>query len=126
MSDEIYESVYGSLARAIVHTSTYSENGLAMRAGLATMEALEREHLGERALAAGDYLRTRLREALSGYEMVKEIRGIGLLNGIEFQAAAKTRAARLLRSFRENSSGHVRPGGGDAALPAGLPDANVR
>ncbi len=85
MSDQVYESVYGSMARAIVHTSTFSENGLAMRAGLATLEALEREHLGERALAAGDYLRTRLREALLGYEMVKEVRGLGLLNGIEFQ-----------------------------------------
>jgi ornithine--oxo-acid transaminase len=89
MSDRVYQSVYGSIARAIVHTSTFSENGLAMRAGLATIEALEREHLGERAQAAGDFLRTRLREALSGYEMVKEVRGVGLLNGIEFQAPRK-------------------------------------
>ena len=89
MSDQIYESVYGSIGRAIVHTSTYSENALAMRAGLATLEALEREHLADRTLAAGDYLRTRLREALSGYEMVKEVRGMGLLNGIEFQSPRK-------------------------------------
>src|SRR5579871_3317894 len=34
MSEPIYQSVYGSLRRAIVHTSTYSENSLAMRAGL--------------------------------------------------------------------------------------------
>ena len=33
MTDAIYESVYHSLKRAIVHTSTFSENGLAMRAG---------------------------------------------------------------------------------------------
>src|SRR6202008_204679 len=33
--DRIYDSVYGSLERAIVHTSTFSENNLAMRAGLA-------------------------------------------------------------------------------------------
>ncbi len=57
MSDRVYQSVYGSIARAIVHTSTFSENGLAMRAGLATLEALEREHLGDRACSAGDYLR---------------------------------------------------------------------
>jgi ornithine--oxo-acid transaminase len=89
LSGRIYDSVYGSLHRAIVHTSTYSENSLAMRAGLATLEVLEREHLGDRALAAGDYLRTRLRAALSDYEMVKEIRGIGLLNGIEFRPPRK-------------------------------------
>jgi ornithine--oxo-acid transaminase len=89
MSDEVYDSVYGSLKRAIVHTSTFSENALAMRAGLATLEVLEQENLGERAVRMGDYLRDRLRQALSGYEMVKEVRGVGLLNGIEFTAPRK-------------------------------------
>ncbi len=84
LTDDVYHSVYGSLQRAIVHTSTFSENGLAMQAGLATLDVLERERLGERAASAGDYLRDRLRAALSGFEMVKEVRGVGLLNGIEF------------------------------------------
>ena len=84
LTDEIYRSVYGSLKRAIVHTSTFSENGLSMRAGLATLEVLETERLGERAASLGSYLRDRLRSALSGYEMVKDVRGAGLLNGIEF------------------------------------------
>jgi ornithine--oxo-acid transaminase len=105
MSDPVYESVYGSIARAMVHTSTYSENGLAMRAGLASIEALEREHLGERALAAGDFLRTRLREALSGYEMVKEVRGVGLLNGIEFQPPRKLALRLSFEAF-----GKIHPG----------------
>jgi ornithine--oxo-acid transaminase len=86
MSDAIYKSVYSSLKRAIIHTSTFSENSLAMRAGLATLDVLERERLGERAERAGEYLRGRLRDVLSKYEMVKEIRGAGLLNGIEFRA----------------------------------------
>jgi acetylornithine/succinyldiaminopimelate/putrescine aminotransferase len=34
-------------------------------------------------------VRAQLREALSGYEMGKEVRGIGLLNGIEFQSPRK-------------------------------------
>ena len=89
MSDAVYGSVYPSLQRAIIHTSTFSENSLAMRAGLATLEVLDRERLGERAAAAGEYLRLRLHEALSNYEMVKEIRGAGLLNGIEFRAPSK-------------------------------------
>ena len=45
--------------------------------------------LGERARVAGNYLRQRLHEVLSNYEMVKEIRGVGLLNGIEFTAPLK-------------------------------------
>ena len=89
MSDEIYDSVYGSLKRAIVHTSTFSENALAMRAGLATLRVLEEERLGPRAVRLGEYLRNRLQHALSGYEMVKEVRGAGLLNGVEFTAPGK-------------------------------------
>jgi ornithine--oxo-acid transaminase len=88
-TDEVYDSIYGSLKRALIHTSTFSENGLAMRAGLATLNVLEHESLGDRAIAMGEYLRDRLRDALSGYEMVKEVRGAGLLNGIEFMTPRK-------------------------------------
>ena len=88
-TNEVYDSVYGSLKRALIHTSTFSENGLAMRAGLATLNVLEHESLGDRAIAMGEYLRDRLRDALSGYEMVKEVRGAGLLNGIEFMTPRK-------------------------------------
>lgn len=101
LSDEVYESVYGSLHRAIVHTSTYSENGLAMRAGLAALDVLERERLGEQAEAVGGYLRARLREALSPYEMVREVRGVGLLNGIEFQAPRKLALRLSFEAFRK-------------------------
>jgi ornithine--oxo-acid transaminase len=99
ISDEVYDSVYGSLKRAIVHTSTFSENALAMRAGLATLQVLEQERLGERSMAMGDYLRDRLRQGLSGYEMVKEVRGAGLLNGIEFTAPRKLRLRVPFEAF---------------------------
>ena len=92
MSDKIYDSTYGSLRRSIIHTSTFSENGLAMRAALATIEVLESERLGARSLEMGGLLRDRSREALIGYEMVKEVRGEGLLLGIEF---ASPRTLRL-------------------------------
>lgn len=91
MSEEVCKSVYSSLPRAFVHTSTFSENSLAMRAGLATLEVLEREALGERSVEAGDYLRRQLTEALREFEMVKDVRGLGLLMGIEFQAPKQLR-----------------------------------
>ena len=105
MSDEVYDSVYGSLKRAIVHTSTFSENSLAMRAGLATLQVLEQERLGERATGMGEYLRNRLREALSGYEMVKEVRGTGLLNGIEFTAPRRLLLRVPFEGFMKIHSG---------------------
>lgn len=86
MSKDICDSVYSTLPRAFVHTSTFSENTLAMRAGLATLKVLEREDLGSRAIQSGEYLRKALQIALGEFEMVKEIRGRGLLMGIAFQA----------------------------------------
>jgi ornithine--oxo-acid transaminase len=62
-----------------------------MRAGLATLEVLEREELGRRSIDAGRYLHERLTDALREFEMVKEVRGLGLLMGIEFRAPKQLR-----------------------------------
>jgi ornithine--oxo-acid transaminase len=101
MTDAVYRSVYGSLKRSIVHTSTFSENGLAMRAGLATLDVLERERLGERAAEMGEYLCSRLRELLAGCDVIKDIRGIGLMNGIEFQAPRRLDLRIYFEAFQK-------------------------
>jgi ornithine--oxo-acid transaminase len=100
MRDEIYHSVYNSLKRSIVHTSTYSENALSMRAGLATLDVLERYALGERAARLGEELRQRLRDALAGYEMVKEVRGMGMFSGIEFATPTRMTLRIPFETFR--------------------------
>jgi ornithine--oxo-acid transaminase len=99
MSDAICDSVYSSLQRSVIHTSTYSENSLAMRAGLATLDVLEDERLGARAAAAGEALRERLVARLSKYEMVGEIRGLGLLSAIEFKAPRRFRLRIPFQAF---------------------------
>jgi ornithine--oxo-acid transaminase len=105
MSDRVYEAVYDSLKRSIVHTSTFSENSMSMRAGLATLDVLERENLGERALAMGEVLRQRLRERLSGYEMVRDVRGMGMMSGIEFQTPKQIRLRVPFETFRHIHAG---------------------
>jgi len=99
-TDKVYDAVYGSLKRAIIHSSTFTENGLSMRAGLATIEVLENEGLGPRAVEMGDFLRDRLRHALNGYEMVKEVRGAGLFNGIEFVPPTSLKLRVPFEAFR--------------------------
>src|ERR1035441_2818363 len=86
MSTAVSDSVFSSLKRAIVHASTFGENSLAMRAGLATLDVLEEEGLGERGSQMGARLRQQLAEALAPYEMVRAVRGLGMLNGIEFRS----------------------------------------
>ena len=105
MSDKVYEAVYDSLKRSIVHTSTFSENSMSMRAGLATLDVLEGENLGERALVMGEVLRERLREALGGYEMVREVRGMGMMSGIEFQTPKSLTLRAPFEAFRHIHSG---------------------
>jgi ornithine--oxo-acid transaminase len=89
MTDTVYEGVYSSLRRAIVHTSTFSENSLSMRAGLATLDVLETESLGQRATELGSELRHRLQKELAPFEMIKQVRGLGMLSGIEFLSPTK-------------------------------------
>jgi ornithine--oxo-acid transaminase len=105
MRDDIYESVYGSLKRSIIHTSTYSENGLAMRAGLATLDVLDDEKLAERAERLGRELRAELQDRLSRFEMVSEVRGQGLLNGIVMQAPSSMRLRVSFQAFRAIHAG---------------------
>jgi len=100
MADAIYDSVYHSLGRAIVHTSTYSESGLAMRAGLATLDVLESEDLGDLARKRGERFRARLSEALASYEMVEEVRGLGYFSGIVFKAPSSLRLRLSFEAFR--------------------------
>ncbi len=89
VTDAVYEGVYSSMRRAIVHTSTFSENSLSMRAGLATLDVLEMKSLGQRATELGSELRHRLQEELAPFEMVKQVRGLGMLSGIEFAPPTK-------------------------------------
>jgi len=105
MSDDIYKSVFGSLSRSIIHTSTYSENGLAMRAGLATLQALDAENLGAQAEILGVRLRHRLSQAVQSYEMVGQVRGLGLLNGVEFCSPGSLRLRLPFAAFRKIHEG---------------------
>jgi ornithine--oxo-acid transaminase len=99
MTDAIYKSTYSSFKRSIVHTSTFSENSLAMRAGIATLEVLQEERLGERATALGQHLRQMLSARLADYEMIGEIRGIGMLTAVEFRAPKRLRLRIPFEAF---------------------------
>ena len=65
------------------HGTTFGGNPLAMRAGLATLTAIEAEGLMANALAQEERIRRGLTQALAGLPGVREIRGRGLMLGIE-------------------------------------------
>jgi acetylornithine/succinyldiaminopimelate/putrescine aminotransferase len=80
----IYDKVFSSLDRCVVHSSTFSQNDLAAVVGLATLDVLEEERLVERSATVGAYLLERLQALVGRYEFLKEVRGKGLVIAIEF------------------------------------------
>jgi ornithine--oxo-acid transaminase len=105
MRSDVCRSVYSSIDKACVHASTFSENALAMRAGLATLQIAEKEKLGERSTNLGNFLRSELMNRLSRFEMIKEIRGVGLFNAIEFQAPGSIGLKLLYAGFTKAHPG---------------------
>lgn len=65
------------------HGTTFGGNPLAMRAGVETLRIMEEEGLLANAVKVGDHLRAALASGLAGEKGVKEIRGRGLMLGIE-------------------------------------------
>jgi acetylornithine/N-succinyldiaminopimelate aminotransferase len=65
------------------HASTFGGNPLACAAALTTLEVIEEEQLLENAMMVGDYMRAMLKAQLAGLPEIKEIRGQGLMIGIE-------------------------------------------
>lgn len=65
------------------HGTTFGGNPLAMRAGVETLRIMEEEGLLANAVKVGDHLRAALARELAGEKGLKEIRGRGLMLGIE-------------------------------------------
>ena len=80
----IFDQVYSSMDRVLVHASTFGSNAQAMAAGLATLHVLDRDGVVENARKTGELLQTRLSELVERYELLREVRGRGLMIGIEF------------------------------------------
>ncbi|MDD3652835.1 MAG: aspartate aminotransferase family protein [Desulfotomaculaceae bacterium] len=84
-TDEIWKKAYGSMDRATLHTSTFGGNTLAAAAAIATLEVLYEQNLPERARESGSYLLAGLRRLKEKYPLIKDVRGLGLMAGIEFR-----------------------------------------
>src|SRR3979409_867401 len=80
----IFDKIFNQMDRAVVHGSTFAKNDLAMAAGIATLEVIEDEKLVEQAAKRGAELRLALTRMVPGYELMKEVRGKGLMIGVEF------------------------------------------
>jgi len=81
---EIHSRVFDTMDRCFAHSNTFGQNDLAMAAGLATLEVLAEEKLVEHAAEVGDYLLDGLTTLADRYELLTEVRGKGLMIGLQF------------------------------------------
>ena len=85
-----------------VHFNTYGGNPVSMASGLATMEVIDAEGIQANAAKIGDYLLDELRGLQDKHELIGDVRGMGLMIGLELvtdrksKAPAKEAAAELM------------------------------
>jgi len=91
---EIYNRAVGTLERSYVHQSTFGRNRLSMAAGLATLRVIERDGLVEQSARLGSVLSAGLTELQTRHDMLREVRGKGLMIGIEL-GAPRSRMGRV-------------------------------
>jgi ornithine--oxo-acid transaminase len=81
---KISDSVFSSMDRAVVHSSTFAQNQMAMVAGLATLQAFEDEDILDRVRRTGDSFMKALQPLVERHEFLHEVRGKGLMIGLVF------------------------------------------
>lgn len=88
-SDEIEESVH---RRGFAFYTSHVSDPLPASVGVAVLETIEQENLLERSREMGEYLAARLRELQRRHEEIGDVRGMGLLRGIELVKDRESRA----------------------------------
>ncbi len=94
---EIFQKVFNRMERCIINASTFAENNLAMAAGLATLRVLDEEHLVQHAAQMGELLISELSRLREQSELIREVRGRGLMIAIEF---GEPRSMKLMMGWK--------------------------
>jgi putrescine aminotransferase len=83
-TQRVFDKVYSE--NPLLHTSTFGGNPTACAAAFATIEVIEEEGLCEKAETMGEILKSALKKATEGSELIADVRGRGLMLGVEFAA----------------------------------------
>ncbi len=101
----VFDKVFSRMDRAVVHGSTFAKNDLAMAAGLATLDVIEDERLIENAATMGERLLKAFEDMARRYELVKTVRGKGLMIGVEFGAPRSFKLKMAWNTLEAMNSG---------------------
>src|SRR5205823_14787779 len=84
MARSVHEAVFDSMPHAMSHGSTFAPNELAMAAGLATLHEFREQRLVEESARLGERLLELTQPLVDEFEVVREVRGLGLAWAMEF------------------------------------------
>ena len=76
---DIHDSVFSKMDRCVVHSSTFSQNGLAMAAVLATLHVIESENILDNVIHLERIFMDGLNQHRKKYDIIKEVRGKGVM-----------------------------------------------
>lgn len=96
-TDRIWRQAYGTMEKALLHTSTFGGNSAACAAALKTIELILKQNLCQETKEKGFYLISQLNNLKQKYPLLKEVRGRGLMVGLEFQQPEKNTGKFSLR-----------------------------
>ena len=117
VSRAVMDAVFDGMERGVRHGSTFGGNDLAAAAGLATLRVIEREGLVERAQRLGDLLLELTLPLVDRYEVVRDVRGLGLMWAIELGAPSGPVNRPMFGAVERAPAGAVRAARHGAALP---------
>src|SRR6478736_3751785 len=102
MSRAVHEAVFDSMSHALSHGSTFAPNELGMAAGLATLRELRGQRLVEESARRGELLLELTQPLVEEFEVVSEVRGLGLMWAMEFaEPPAGSRSWRLVERMQK-------------------------
>jgi ornithine--oxo-acid transaminase len=105
VSRAAFEKVFDGMERAVRHGSTFGGNDLAAAAALATLKVLDEERLVERAETLGRVLLEETAPLVEEFEVVRDVRGLGLIWAIEFGPPAGAIGRRLWDTVERRQPG---------------------
>jgi ornithine--oxo-acid transaminase len=105
VSRAAFDAVFDSMERGVRHGSTFGGNDLAAAAGLATLQVIESEGLVENAARLGELLLTLTQPLVERYEIVREVRGLGLIWAIELGPPAGAHRRSVWRAVERAQPG---------------------
>jgi len=105
VSRQAFDAVFDGMERAVRHGSTFGGNDLAAAAALASLRVIDNEDLVGRSARMGDLLLELTAPLVERFDVVRAVRGLGLMWAIEFGPPAGATARRLWETVERRQPG---------------------